>query len=142
MHTVTEPNSVHMLWLIPQFVVITAAEVMFSVTGLEFAFTQAPLSMKSVLQACWLLTVAFGNLIVVVIAEARLVESQAIEFFLFAVLMFVVMGIFILMAMRYKYVNNDEESDNDSFALDHSQSKSDEDVTKSGVANAGFAGDV
>ena len=67
--TITEPNSMHMAWLIPQYVVITMAEVMFSVTGLEFAFTQAPESMKSLLQAAWLLTVAFGNLIVLVIAE-------------------------------------------------------------------------
>lgn len=42
-------------------------QVMFSVTGLEFSFTQAPESMKSVIQGCWLLTVAFGNLIVVII---------------------------------------------------------------------------
>lgn len=40
---------------------------MFSVTGLEFSFTQAPESMKSVIQGCWLLTVAFGNVIVVII---------------------------------------------------------------------------
>ena len=51
---------------------------MFSVTGLEFSYSQAPTSMKSVLQACWLLTVAFGNVIVVVIAEARFFKSQVI----------------------------------------------------------------
>lgn len=74
--TVTEPNSMHMLWLIPQYVVLTMGEVMFSVTGLEFAFTQAPVSMKSLLQAAWLLTVAFGNLIVVIIAEAHFFKRQ------------------------------------------------------------------
>jgi len=30
----------HMLWLIPQYFVITMGEVMFSITGLEFSFTQ------------------------------------------------------------------------------------------------------
>lgn len=65
-----------MLWQLPQYIVITAGEVMFSVTGLEFSFTQAPASMKSVLQACWLLTVAIGNLIVVAIAEFRMIDSQ------------------------------------------------------------------
>ena len=29
----TEPNSIHILWLIPQYFVITSSEVMFSVTG-------------------------------------------------------------------------------------------------------------
>lgn len=76
MHTLAEPNSIHMLWLIPQYVVITLGEVMFSVTGLEFSFSQSPVSMKSVLQACWLLTVAFGNVIVVIVAEAKGFEKQ------------------------------------------------------------------
>lgn len=105
-HVITSPNSVHMLWLIPQFVIMTAGEVMFSVTGLEFAYSQAPSTMKSLLQACWLLTVAFGNVIVVVIAEAKIFQSQANEFFLFAVMMFVDMAIFGLLAMRYKYVTS------------------------------------
>lgn len=75
-HILAEPNNVHMLWQLPQYIVITAGEVMFSVTGLEFSFTQAPASMKSVLQACWLLSVAIGNMLVVVIAELKLFESQ------------------------------------------------------------------
>ena len=36
---------------------LTAGEILFSITGLEFAFTQAPASMKALLQAAWLLTV-------------------------------------------------------------------------------------
>ena len=41
--TITEdsaPNTVNLLWLVPQFAVITVAEVLISVTGLEFAYTQ------------------------------------------------------------------------------------------------------
>lgn len=113
-HVITSPNSVHMLWLIPQFVVMTAGEVMFSVTGLEFAYSQAPATMKSLLQACWLLTVAFGNVIVVIIAEAKIFHSQANEFFLFAGLMVIDMAIFGLLAMRYKYVtSSDKKNDGD-----------------------------
>lgn len=74
--TVTPPNSLHMAWMIPQYVIITMAEVMFSVTGLQFAFTQAPMSMKSLLQAGWLLSVAFGNLIVVIIKGSHPFERQ------------------------------------------------------------------
>lgn len=39
-------------------------------------FVQAPESMKSVLSSAWLLTVAFGNLIVVVISEIKIFNSQ------------------------------------------------------------------
>lgn len=109
---ITEPNSMNILWLIPQYVVMTLGEVMFSVTGLEFSYAQAPPSMKSVLQACWLLTVAFGNVIVVIIAEAALFDSQASEFFLFAGLMFIDMLIFMFMAYRY-VPNNPNKSDSE-----------------------------
>lgn len=101
---ITDPNTMHMLWMIPQYVLITMGEVMFSVTGLEFAFTQAPSSMKSILQASWQLTVAIGNLIVLIIAEAKIFDRQIFEFILFAGLMFIDMIIFAIMANYYKYV--------------------------------------
>ena len=36
----TKENSVHMLWLIPQFFVITVGEILFSITALEFSYSQ------------------------------------------------------------------------------------------------------
>ena len=74
-HAITTPNDVHMLWLIPQYVFLTMAEIMFSITGLEFSYSQAPSSMKSVMTACWLLTTAFGNLIVVIIESVEPFEK-------------------------------------------------------------------
>ncbi|XP_050684173.1 peptide transporter family 1-like isoform X2 [Leptidea sinapis] len=108
---ITPPNSIHILWLVPQYVIMTMGEVMFSVTGLEFSFTQAPASMKSVLQSFWLLTVAFGNLIVVFVVEGNFLDAQWKEFFLFAGLMLVDMLIFTLMAFRYKYVNRSSSTE-------------------------------
>lgn len=74
--TITDPNSLHMFWLIPQYVIMTLGEVMYSVTGLAFSYAQAPESMKAVLQACWLLTVAFGNVIDIIVVGAKAFESQ------------------------------------------------------------------
>lgn len=88
-------------------------QIMFSVTGLEFSFTQAPASMKSVLQAFWLLTVTFGNILVVIIAKIKLFESQSDEFFLFTGLMVLDILLFIYLAKKYKYrvVVDDIEND-------------------------------
>lgn len=90
---------------------------MFSVTGLEFSFTQAPSSMKSVLQAFWLLTVTFGNIFVVIIAEIKLVDTQSGEFFLYAGLMLINILLFIWLANRYKYREIIEDIENDEVAL-------------------------
>lgn len=84
---------------------------MFSVTGLEFSFTQAPSSMKSVLQAFWLLNMAIGNMLVAVITEIKIFQSQAAEFFLFAVLMAIDICFFISLAMKYKYRNEDVDNE-------------------------------
>ncbi len=104
---ITPPNSVHIAWLIPQYIVLTAGEVLFSITSLAFAFTQAPESMKAVVQALYLLTTAVGNLIDLVLIAALIdvFSSQAYEFFLFAGLMLVDMAILTYMACRYEYVD-------------------------------------
>ncbi|KAL7748401.1 hypothetical protein RI367_006093 [Sorochytrium milnesiophthora] len=58
-------------WLqFPQWFLVSLGESLFSPTGNEFAYTQVGKSMKSFSTAFWLLTVAFGNLIVVVVEES------------------------------------------------------------------------
>ena len=105
-HTLTTPNIVHMLWLLPQIIIITVGEIMFSITGIEFAYSQAPDSMKSVVQALWLWTTAFGNVIVIFVAAAGTFDDRSSEFFMFACLMLVDMALFIALAYRYfNYLN-------------------------------------
>nr|XP_022904377.1 peptide transporter family 1-like [Onthophagus taurus] len=110
---ITEPNKVHMLWQLPQYIIITMGEIMYSITGLEFAYNQAPKSMKSVVQAGWLLTTAFGNLIVVIIEALQSFDDESSAFFLYASLMIVDMALFAFMAYRYTYVVRDDEDEDD-----------------------------
>ncbi|NXE19376.1 S15A1 protein, partial [Ardeotis kori] len=102
------PNTVHMAWQIPQYFILTCAEVVFSVTGLEFSYSQAPSNMKAVLQAGWLLTVAVGNIIVLIVAGASKLSEQWAEYVLFAALLLAVCIIFAIMAYFYTYVDPNE----------------------------------
>ncbi len=49
-------------WQMPAYALLTLGEVMASITALEFAYTQAPRSLKSVIQSLYLLSISFGNL--------------------------------------------------------------------------------
>ena len=49
-------------WQLLAYVVITAAEVLVSITCLEFSYTQAPPQMKSLIMSFYLLSVSLGNL--------------------------------------------------------------------------------
>ncbi|VDM84172.1 unnamed protein product, partial [Strongylus vulgaris] len=133
-HELVRPNTVSILWVLPQYFIITLGEVLLSVTGLEFAYSQsapnmksvlqvllsvtglefaysqsAP-NMKSVLQALWLLTVFMGNVIDMGISGTHIIPEPAMEFFFYALLMILTMGIFIVLAMRYTYVEDVEEA--------------------------------
>jgi POT family proton-dependent oligopeptide transporter len=55
-------------WQLVQYVIITIGEVMVSITGLEFAYTQAPKRMKSTVMGFWLIIVTLGNVLVAVLA--------------------------------------------------------------------------
>src|SRR2546423_5905976 len=48
-------------WQLLAYIILSAGEVMVSITRLEFAYTQAPNRMKSLLMSMWLLSVALGN---------------------------------------------------------------------------------
>jgi POT family proton-dependent oligopeptide transporter len=61
-----------MWWQILAYGVLTAGEVMVSITALEFSYRQAPLRMKSFIMALYLLSVSAGNLLTAVVADAMI----------------------------------------------------------------------
>lgn len=52
----------HIGWQLLAYLLLTGAEVMVSITCLEFSYTQAPKSMKSFVMALFFMSVALGNL--------------------------------------------------------------------------------
>src|ERR1017187_2490414 len=97
------------LWQTVPNVILTAAEVLVSTTGLEFAFREAAPEMKSIVMSFWLLTMAFGDLLVVAVTKlfsnagdpAASVSTN--RFLLYAGMTFVVAILFSVVAAFYKY---------------------------------------
>jgi len=76
------PGTISVRWQFPAYFLLTMGEVMVSITGLEFAYSQAPRRMKSTVMGLWHLTVTLGNVLVAAIALAQLPTARA--FWLFA----------------------------------------------------------
>ena len=95
-------DKVSVLWQFFPYLIMTQAEVMVSITGLEFAYTQAPKRMKSTIMGFWLLTVALGNTLVVFVT--KLPDMPLRKFFwVFAGLMGLAAVAFGLRAAFYRY---------------------------------------
>ncbi len=98
--------NMNVMWQFFPYLVITMAEVMISITGLEFAYTQAPRAMKSSVMSIWLLTVFFGNLITAYVAKINFFPVASTGYFMFfAALMAFFALIFWYMGSKYKVKN-------------------------------------
>lgn len=112
-----EGTKMHMAWQIIPYVLLTFGEVFVSATGLEFAYSQAPPTMKGAIMSFWLLSVTIGNLWVLLVnatlstpSVASLVRgtglgADAFLMFFFAALAFLAAIAFRLYSRRYKMVD-------------------------------------
>ena len=57
-----EGATVSIVWQMLPYAILTLGEVLVSATGLEFAYSQAPLAMKGTITSFWNLSVTVGNL--------------------------------------------------------------------------------
>jgi POT family proton-dependent oligopeptide transporter len=85
-HALDAGVRVHVFWQIIPYLILTTAEVMVSITGLEFGYSQAPKRMKSVIMGFWLLAVAIGNVLVALLSGFKSLDPAAF-FWVFAGLM-------------------------------------------------------
>jgi POT family proton-dependent oligopeptide transporter len=101
-------------WQLVPYTVLEAGEVMLSATGLEFAFSQSPPLMKSVITSFWLMTIAGGHFLVAAFTslnENYIHARGAAQFYFFAALMFVVACIFMGCAAAYRPFDSASQPD-------------------------------
>ena len=111
-----DPMSI--VWQVLPYALLTFGEVLVSATGLEFAYSQAPQTMKGVVMSFWNLTTTIGNLWVLLANAAVRNEAvttniattglsvTAFQMFFFAAFALVAALVFGLYARRYKMVDN------------------------------------
>ncbi|XP_013172036.1 PREDICTED: peptide transporter family 1-like [Papilio xuthus] len=108
---VTEPNSITILLLIPQFIFLSIAEVMYAVTGSELAFREAPENMKAVVGSIWILMQAFGNILIIIFTRLLVNVQMQTQFIMYASLMFLSMLIFHYQSRNYKFAEKIEDEE-------------------------------
>nr|XP_026490166.1 solute carrier family 15 member 1-like [Vanessa tameamea] len=125
LHAPNPPNELQLAWIVPQYLLVSMAEIMFAVSGLEFSFTQAPKSMKTITIAAWYMSVAIGNLIVILVAQTKIFESRAKEFFVYAGMLMAAMFLFYRMAEGYcsRTIEGDGSSSESHPLLHHTHSR-------------------
>lgn len=110
----------HIAWQFLAYLIITAAEVMVSITALEFSYTQAPKSMKSFIMGLFLLSVALGNEFTVFVNEwikakeeaGSVVLSGAAYYWFFTGAMLLSAILFVIWSQFYKgqtYIQGEAE---------------------------------
>ncbi|KAG5683392.1 hypothetical protein PVAND_012677 [Polypedilum vanderplanki] len=96
-----QKNFISMLWLIPQFAILALSENFVYISLIEFAYSETPDGMKSIMTSVVFLIIALGNLFITVISGLKLFETQVYEYLFFACILFVDMIIFIVLSNNY-----------------------------------------
>jgi POT family proton-dependent oligopeptide transporter len=104
-------------WQMLSYLIITIAEILISITCLEFAYTQAPKTMKSIVMGFYLASVSVGNAVTAGViyfnenADGTL-KLEGADFFWFFTLLIAVTAILFLLVLKFyipkTYIQDEE----------------------------------
>ncbi|MBE0534732.1 MAG: POT family MFS transporter [Phycisphaerae bacterium] len=105
-------------WLFLAYVFLTSAEIMVSITCLEFSYKQAPKKMKAFIMSVFFMSITVGNLFTAVVNKfiqnsdgtSKLAGADYYWFFVGVMAVTAVLFIFVAMAYREKTYIQDEIS--------------------------------
>ncbi|NRA64833.1 MAG: POT family MFS transporter [Pseudobacteriovorax sp.] len=105
---IDQGESPTILWQVLAYAVITMGEVFVSITCLEFSYTQAPKSLKSIIMALFYFSVAIGNMFVSVVNFFIMNEDGSSKlagadyYYFFAYVMGITAVLFLAVVKFYK----------------------------------------
>jgi POT family proton-dependent oligopeptide transporter len=112
--------SPHIGWQLLAYTILTAAEVMVSITCLEFSYTQAPKKMKSFIMAFFMMSIALGNLFTSAVnffiqnpdGSSKLEGADYYWFFTLVMLITALLFLFVVKFYREKtYIHDEHKPD-------------------------------
>lgn len=120
---IQDGGSPSILWQVLAYVVLTAAEIMVSITCLEFSYTQAPNSIKSIVMSIFLLSVSLGNFITA--GVNKIIENSdgtsklpgASYYWFFTALMVVAAVMFVAVALKYRGKSHSQDEQEEAFPI-------------------------
>jgi len=104
-------------WQVLAYAILTASEVFVSITCLEFSYTQAPKTMKSLIMGLFLMSVALGNIftaavnVFIINSDGTSILAGSDYFYFFSKLMLATAILFLLVVKLYKpktYLHEEE----------------------------------
>lgn len=102
METRIHGTNIHILWLVPQYLIASFSDNFLFNSHMNFAYNEAPDSMKSVMTSFVFFVIAIGNIFVVLVSGTKLFKSQANEFFFYSGVLLLAMVWFGYLAERYQ----------------------------------------
>jgi len=119
-HRIDQGGTPHISWQLLAYVVLTSAEIMISITCLEFSYTQAPARMKSFIMAFFMMSIAAGNLLTSAVnffiqnPDGSSKLEGANYYWFFTLMMLATSLLFLLVVKFYRektYIHHEYQSD-------------------------------
>lgn len=108
MFTITEPNSVHVAWMLPQSIFLIFGEVYYGITLNEFIYSEAPDSLKVLIAALSKFLDGVGEAFVVLVLKLVHIDEDYI-FYMYALLLLLNMCWLAFIGRRFKSLQTNEE---------------------------------
>ncbi|CAH1243095.1 SLC15A4 [Branchiostoma lanceolatum] len=138
------------LWQIPQFALVGCGEVFVMAAGSQFAYSQAPKTLRGVVFGCFALTFAFGSFFGSILVDVlnqmtagsewlpdELNDGHADYFFLLLTgLMAINLLVFAYVATNYNYVTNENADVEKHTNVDDVNHSDDENLSKSSLIDS------